>query len=127
MLPSAEDVVAPVLEALDGPISITPTNMGLEKVTFSWTPADYGVATEVNYSIEAEAAGTKVVIVSGINDTTTVSSHINATVTYDALNQILFNDLKLESGLEEEVAFSVSARVETVLRFTRMQSRFFVQ
>lgn len=111
MLPSAEDVVAPVLEALDGPISITPTNMGLEKVTFSWTPADYGVATEVNYSIEAEAAGTKVVIVSGINDTTTVSSHINATVTYDALNQILFNDLKLESGLEEEVAFSVSARV----------------
>ena len=111
MLPSAEDVVAPVLEALDGPISITPTNMGLEKVTFSWTPADYGVATEVNYSIEAEAAGTKVVIVSGINDTTTVSSHINATVTYDALNQILFNDLMLESGLEEEVAFSVSARV----------------
>ena len=111
MLPSAEDVVAPVLEALDGPISITPTNMGLEKVTFSWTPADYGVATEVNYSIEAEAAGTKVVIVSGINDTTTVSSHINATVTYDALNQILFNDLELESGLEEEVAFSVSARV----------------
>ena len=111
MLPSAEDVVAPVLEALDGPISITPTNMGLEKVTFSWTPADYGVATEVNYSIEAEAAGTKVVIVSGINDTTTVSSHINATVTYDALNQILFNDLNLESGLEEEVAFSVSARV----------------
>ena len=111
MLPSAEDVVAPVLEALDGPISITPTNMGLEKVTFSWTPADYGVATEVNYSIEAEAAGTKVVIVSGINDTTTVSSHINATVTYDALNQILFNDLKLESGLEEEVAFSVSAKV----------------
>lgn len=111
MLPSAEDVVAPVLEALDGPISITPTNMGLEKVTFSWTPADYGVATEVNYSIEAEAAGTKVVIVSGINDTTTVSSHINATVTYDALNQILFNDLMLESGLEEEVAFSVSAKV----------------
>ena len=111
MLPSAEDVVAPVLEALDGPISITPTNMGLEKVTFSWTPADYGVATEVNYSLEAEAAGTKVVIVSGINDTTTVSSHINATVTYDALNQILFNDLNLESGLEEEVAFSVSARV----------------
>ena len=111
MLPSAEDVVAPVLEALDGPISITPTNMGLEKVTFSWTPADYGVATEVNYSIEAEAAGTKVMIVSGINDTTTVSSHINATVTYDALNQILFNDLMLESGLEEEVAFSVSAKV----------------
>ena len=51
-----EDVKAPVLEALAGPIEITPTNMGLEKVTFSWSAADYGVATQVNYSLEAATA-----------------------------------------------------------------------
>ena len=48
-----EDVKAPVLEAVAGPIEITPTNMGLEKVTFSWSAADYGVPTQVNYSLEA--------------------------------------------------------------------------
>ena len=111
MLPPAEDVVAPVLEALDEPIAITPTNMANESVTFRWTPADYGVATEVDYSIEAEAAGVKVVILSGITDTTTVSTHISQKVTYDALNQVLYNDLELESGVEVEVAFSVSAKV----------------
>lgn len=102
-----EDVKAPVLEALQGPIEITPTNMALEKVTFNWSAADYGVATQVNYSLEAAAAAapdTKVTITSGITTTT-------AELTYDQLNQILFNDLKLADGVAEDVLFMVGAKV----------------
>ena len=102
-----EDIKAPVLEALAGPIEITPTNMGLEKVTFSWSAADYGVATQVNYSLEAARAAapeTVVTITSGL----TVTS---AEVTYDVLNQILFNDLKLTDGVAEDVVFKIGAKL----------------
>ena len=102
-----EDVKAPVLEALQGPIEITPTNMGLEKVTFSWSAADYGVATQVNYSLEAATAAapaTSVTITSGLTNT-------SVELTYDALNQILFNDLKLADGVAEDVLFKVGAKV----------------
>ena len=102
-----EDVKAPVLEELQGPIEITPDNMGLEKVTFSWAGADYGVATQINYSLEAATAAApdnKVTITSGITTTT-------AELTYDQLNQILFNDLKLADGVAEDVLFMVGAKV----------------
>ena len=102
-----EDVKAPVLEAVQGPIEITPTNMALEKVTFNWSAADYGVATQVNYSLEAATAAapdTKVTITSGITGTT-------AELTYDQLNQILFNDLKLADGVAQDVIFMVGAKV----------------
>ena len=102
-----EDVKAPVLEALAGPVEITPTNMGLEKVTFSWSAADYGVPTQINYSLEAARAAapeTVVTITSGLTVTSTE-------VTYDVLNQILFNDLKLADGVAEDVVFKVGAKV----------------
>ena len=102
-----EDVKAPVLEALAGPVEITPANMGLEKVTFSWSAADYGVATQINYSLEAATAaapGTVVTITSGLTAT-------SAEVPYETLNQILFNDLKLADGVAEDVTFKVGAQL----------------
>ena len=102
-----EDVVAPVLGEIDGPIEITPTNMGLEKVTFAWSAADYGVPVQVNYSLEAATAAapdTKVAITSGLTAT-------SVEVTYEVLNQILFNDLKLADGVAEDVVFTVGAKV----------------
>ena len=102
-----ENVKAPVLEALAGPIEITPSNMGLEKVTFSWSAADYGVPTQVNYSLEAARAAAPeavVTITSGLTVTT-------AEITYDVLNQILFNDLKLADGVAEDVTFKIGAKL----------------
>ena len=102
-----EDVKAPVLEALAGPIEITPSNMGLEKVTFSWSAADFGVPTQVNYSLEAARAAAPeavVTITSGLTST-------SAEITYDVLNQILFNDLKLTDGVAEDVTFKVGAKL----------------
>ena len=102
-----EDVVAPVLEAVEGPIEITPSNMVDGKVTFTWSAADYGVATQVNYSLLAATAAapeTKVSITSGLTKT-------SAEITYETLNAILFNDLKLNDGVAEDVVFTVSAKI----------------
>ena len=100
-----EDVVAPVLNPV-AEINITPANLGLESVTFEWSAADYGVATQVNYAIEVATAGSadKVVLTSGINDT-------KAVVSYEAVNAILLYDLGLASGISEQVDFYVSAKV----------------
>jgi hypothetical protein len=68
-----ENVVAPVLEAVEGPIEITPSNMVDGKVVFTWSAADFGVATQVNYSLlaaTAAAPATKVSITSGLTVTT---------------------------------------------------------
>ena len=51
-----EDVVAPVLEDVEGPIEITAANMANGEVAFAWTPAEYGVNTQVDYSLEVAAA-----------------------------------------------------------------------
>ena len=102
-----EDVVAPVLEAVQGPIEITPSNMVDGKVTFTWSAADYGVATQVNYSLLAATAAAPEATVSITSDLTTTE----AEVAYEALNAILFNDLKLNDGVAEDVVFTVSAKV----------------
>ena len=111
-----EDVVAPVLEAVEGPIEITPSNMVDGKVAFTWSLADYGVMTQVNYSLEAATAAnpdTKVTITSGItaNAAALEAGNISTEIAYEALNAILFNDLKLNDGVAEDVLFTIAAKV----------------
>ena len=111
-----EDVVAPVLEAVEGPIEITPSNMVDGKVAFTWSLADYGVMTQVNYSLEAATAAnpdTKVTITSGItaNAAALEAGKISTEIAYEALNAILFNDLKLNDGVAEDVLFTIAAKV----------------
>ena len=104
MLP-IEDVVAPVLSDVAA-IEITADNLGLESADFSWTAADYGVKTQINYAIEVSSANhaDKVVVTSGLTET-------KATVSYESLNAILLYDLGLASGVAEDVQFVVSAKV----------------
>ena len=102
-----EDVVAPELEAVEGPIEITPSNMVDGVVAFTWSAADYGVQTQINYSLEAATAAapdTKVTITSGMTGTSTE-------VDYETLNAILFNDLGLADGVAEDVNFFIGAKV----------------
>ena len=111
-----EDVVAPVLEAVEGPIEITPSNMVDGKVAFTWSLADFGVMTQVNYSLEAATAAdpdTKVTITSGItaNAEALEAGKISTEIAYEALNAILFNDLKLNDGVAEEVLFTIASKV----------------
>ena len=109
-----EDVVAPVLEAVEGPIEITAANMANGEVAFAWTPAEYGVNTQVDYSLEVAAAAapeTKVTITSGITEPAVDTTHITTKVTYEVLNAILYNDLGLADGVAEDVVFYVGAKV----------------
>ena len=109
-----EDVVAPVLEAVEGPIEITAANMANGEVAFAWTPAEYGVNTQVDYSLEVAAAAapeTKVTITSGITEPAVDTTHITTKVTYETLNAILYNDLGLADGVAEDVLFFVGAKV----------------
>ena len=109
-----EDIVPPVLENLEGAINITPTNMAKDSATFVWSPAEYGASTQVSYSIEAAKesdSSRKVTIVSGLADTTKVGTVNHTKISYDVLNQILFNDLELSSGIPENVLFYVASKV----------------
>ena len=111
-----EDVVAPVLEAVEGPIEITPSNMVDGKVVFTWSLADFGVMTQVNYSLEAATAAnpdTKVTVTSGItaNAEALEAGNISTEIAYEALNAILFNDLKLNDGVAEDVLFTIASKV----------------
>ena len=108
-----EDVIAPVLEAIEGPIEITAENMANGSVEFKWSLADYGVKTEVSYAIEAASSSAKATLTSGVKaDTTALNANQLVTnIAYETLNQILFNDLKLADGIAEEVSFKVVATV----------------
>ena len=110
---SPEDVVAPVLAAVEGPIEITAENMANGSVEFKWSLADYGVKTEVSYAIEVANASAKATVASGVTADTTAmqANELSTKVAYEDLNQILFNDLKLADGVAEEVSFTVVASV----------------
>ncbi len=100
-----EDVVAPVLEAIDN-IQITKENLNDGNVTIKWSAADFGAPTQVNYALEIAAAGSdsKHVLTSGINGTET-------NVTYMSLNTFLLSDLGFTANVPGDVDFYVSAKV----------------
>lgn len=85
-----DKVVAPVLHALPGEIVLTPDNMGLDADLPPGTAADFGVRTQINYSIEASYNdGAKLVLFTGMNGTSSEQ-------TYESLNNILA--LSVEDG-----------------------------
>lgn len=51
-----EDVVAPVLSYTGGDVVVTADNQN-ETVTFTWTPADFGVATSIQYLLYIKVGG----------------------------------------------------------------------
>lgn len=106
-----DKVVAPVLHALPGEIVITPDNMGSTQ-TFTWDAADFGVRTQINYSIEASYNdGAKLVLFTGMNGTSSEQ-------TYESLNNILAlsvedGGLGVPSGEPTDVDFYISATIGT--------------
>ena len=101
--------IAPVMHDIDSAgvknqMIITAENQA-SKVTFTWDAADFGAPTQVDYSIEvAVGDGPKHVVVSGITTT-------DASNTYEAVNQVLFNGLELKENVLTDVNFYVGASV----------------
>ena len=100
-----EDVVAPVLNAV-ADINITASTLATESVTLSWSAADFGAKTQIDYAIEVAKSGSaeKVIVTTGVTSTSTV-------IPFEAMNAILLYDLGLVSGVSESVDFYVSAKV----------------
>lgn len=103
---SPEQVVSPVLHALPAEIAITAENMG-EIQTFTWDAADFGVRTQINYSIEA-AVGDEapVVLFSDLTGTSTEQP-------YESINTKLVYDAGVAPDTPTEVNFYVSATIGT--------------
>lgn len=101
-----EKVVAPSLHALPSEIVITPENMAQTQV-FAWDAADFGVLTQINYSIEASLGdGEKTALFSGIDGTSSEQ-------TYEVLNAKLMYDLGVPSETPSDVNFYISATIGT--------------
>ena len=105
---SPEEVVAPVLHELPTSVVITSENMG-ESMTFTWDAADFGVRTQVNYSIEASFGSDTVVVLTGLSGTSTAQ-------TYEVLNSLLVlpaedGGLGVPADTPSDVNFFVSATI----------------
>lgn len=96
-----EDVTAPVLHAVSD-IEITADNKDTGAAEFTWDAADFGVKSQVYYSLNMSANDVTVSLFSGVSG----SSY---SVSYDALNNKAFNDLGISSGEAGEVTFTLGA------------------
>ena len=97
-----ENVVAPVLHAVED-IVVTVDNKS-ENVTFSWDAADFGVKSQVYYSLDMSKDGKSVNLFTGVSGN-------SMNVSYDNINNKAFNDLNIPSGEAGEVVFTLSARL----------------
>lgn len=103
---AAEDVVAPVLHALPEAITITAENMG-ETQVFTWDAADFGVTTQINYSLEASYGdGEPQVLFTDLNGTSTEQP-------YESINTKLVYDVAVPTDGPQKVYFYISATIGT--------------
>ena len=98
-----ENVVAPVLHAVED-IVVTADNKETGSATFTWDAADFGVATQIYYSLEMSKGDKKVSLFTGVSGT-------SASVSYDNINNKAFNDLEIPSNEAGEVTFTLSAKL----------------
>ena len=97
-----ENVVAPVLHAVED-IVVTVDNKS-EAVTFTWDAADFGVKTQVYYSLDMAKGEKSVNLFSGVSGT-------SMNVSMDNINNKAFNDLEIPSGEAGDVLFKLSAKL----------------
>ena len=95
-----ENVVAPVLHAVED-IVVTVDNKS-DNVTFTWDAADFGVKTQVYYTLDMARGDKKVSLFSGVSGT-------SMNVSYDNINNKAFNDLAIPSGDAADVTFTLGA------------------
>ena len=97
------EVVTPVLAEVSD-ITITAENQK-ETATFTWDAADFGAKVAPIYAIEAKYGENDLYeVISGLSGT-------KAEISYELLNQNLYNGLGLPADTPVELGFYVSARV----------------
>ncbi len=97
------EVIPPVLADVEN-ITITAENQ-TETAVFTWDAADFGAKAAVNYALEASYGEKEFYeIVSGLSGT-------KAEISYEILNQNLYNGLELPADTPVEIKLYISARV----------------
>lgn len=97
------EVIPPVLADVEN-ITITAENQ-TETAVFTWDAADFGAKAAVNYALEASYGEKEFYeIVSGLTGT-------KAEISYEILNQNLYNGLELPADTPVEIKLYISARV----------------
>ena len=97
------EVVPPVLADVDD-LTITADNQ-TESAVFTWDAADFGAKVAVNYALEAQRGDDDIFeIVSGLSGT-------SYKISYEILNQNLYNGLGLPADTPVEIKLYISARV----------------
>ena len=103
------EVIAPVLADVED-ITITAENQK-EIATFTWDAADFGAKAAVNYALEASYGEKEFYeVISGLYGTKTE-------ISYEVLNQNLYNGLGLPADTSVEVKLYISARVGESQKF----------
>ena len=97
-----DNVIAPVLHAVED-IVVTVDNKS-ENVTFSWDAADFGVKSQVFYSLDMSKGDKRVNLFTGVSGN-------SMNVSYENINNKAFNDLSIPSGEAGEVVFTLSAKL----------------
>ena len=97
-----DNVIAPVLHAVED-IVVTVDNKS-ENVTFSWDAADFGVKSQVFYSLDMSKGDKSVNLFTGVSGN-------SMNVSYENINNKAFNDLSIPSGEAGEVVFTLSAKL----------------
>lgn len=99
-----EDVVSPVFRTAPE-LLISSGNVDTGAAGYEWEKADFGVASQIIYSVEAQVGdGPVVEVSSGLSGT-------KAEVSYQVLNERLVKDLGVMPGFPVEVNFYIAARL----------------
>lgn len=101
----AEDFVSPVLNEMSDVVSDANTS-GVEQVVFTWTPADFGVSTQVQYSLYAKLNDKKALIGQSYSN--------NLSIAKGDLVGIVVNDL----GGKKNENVSITASIEAIINGT---------
>ena len=106
-----EDVLAPVLSDVAGEVIVDAKTMTNDSLEFQWTKADYGVNTQISYSVEVAVAGSDKKAVVTSNITVAPDKEPVVKVTYETLNKVFLTSLELEPETLTDVNFYVSSQV----------------
>lgn len=98
-----DNPTAPVLSQV-GDINITSDNLDTGSLTLNWKAADFGLRSEIVYTVVGKNGGNEASLFENIRGT----SHV---VKYDELKNKLISSLGVKTGAATTISFSVNATV----------------
>ena len=106
----SEDFVTPVLSEVSDVVSDANTS-GVEQVVFTWSPADFGAATQVEYSLYAKLGDKTALLGQSYSNTVSIAKGDLVGVVVNDLGGKKNENIAVESYVEANIYGSVSTEV----------------